>query len=160
MDALCVWPAVLVMWVLRSGSVGVGQLWGLESSSARTSGLEGPGLERPVSSIGCCQLRWRPLGQRGKGWRVFISGEWWYPLSETMEVWDKGEKCENRLFSSVWDTDIKHTQWFVITFSWKPTIDQQWYGIDGMKSPVKTVSRSSEKCVEELLFEMFKPWYF
>ena len=24
-----------------------------------------PGIERPVSSIGCCQLRWRPLGQ---GW--------------------------------------------------------------------------------------------
>ena len=81
--------------------------------------------------------------------------QWWYPLSETMEVWYKGDKCENWLFSSVLDTDIKHTQWFVITFSWKPTIDQQWYDIDGMKSPLKTVSRSSEKYVEELLFGMF-----
>ena len=81
-----VWPAVLVMWLLRSGSVGVGQLWGLESSS----GLEGPGLERPVSSIGCCQLRWRPLGQRGKGWRVYSSGD---------TPWVKQWKCEIKVKS-------------------------------------------------------------
>ena len=83
MDGPCVWPAVLVMWLLRSGSVGVGQLWGLESSS----GLEGPGLERPVSSIGCCQLRWRPLGQRGKGWRVYSSGD---------NTWVGQWKCEKK----------------------------------------------------------------
>ena len=30
--------------------------------------------------------------------------QWWYHLSGTMEVWEKGETCENRL---LWNTDIK-----------------------------------------------------
>ena len=67
-------------WECWGGPV---QLWGLESSS----GLEGPGLERPVSSIGCCQLRWRPLGQRGKGWRVYSSGDTTWVVQCVRKKW-------------------------------------------------------------------------
>ena len=68
--------------------------------------------------------------------------QWWYHLSGTMEVWEKGENCENRL---LWNTDIKHTQWFVITFSWKPSIELQWYGMVSLWASTKATPNLSKQ---------------